>query len=255
MSYNASLSDDPSYAQAEIGIVVALPEELATLTSLKLKQGSSCKIGNTWLAFSGAGLNNAKGAAELLVRNGVRHLVSWGCAAGLSAELVSGDLVIATQVIGNLKHYLADQHCNTLLQQHLAEQATIRLGALYSSATLVGSSHDKQRIHYDTQAIALDMESAAVAEVALTAGLSFSVIRSIADPANLDLPIAVSYALNENGKVEMPKLLFYLLLHPWELKSLLRLGLHFQAARNTLKKIARILLTEAGFRLDLTNRH
>jgi len=54
----------------------------------------------------------------------------------------------------------------------------------------------------------------------------------------MDLPQAVSHALNEQGDVQLGKLLTYLLTHPSELKGLITLGQHFNAAKRTLKLVA-----------------
>lgn len=229
-------------ADTLVGIVVALPEELATLTRTKLKQGECCRVGNTWIAYSGAGLINAASAAQILVNKGVQQLISWGCAAGLSIDTKPGDLVIATQAIDEHQQFDTDKLMVAALKQILPANLTIHHGKLFSSESLVGLSQDKQRIHQHSLAIALDMESTAIADIAAQAQLPFMVIRSIADPVDMNLPNAVIQALNDNGQVDLPKLLGYLLWHPWEITALIKLGLHFQSAQKTLKIVARELL-------------
>ncbi len=82
------------------GIVVALPEELSTLTSKKIDKGCCVFITDTIvLAYSGAGANNARTASELLIAQGATRLISWGCAAALSETLKPGDLVLADTLI------------------------------------------------------------------------------------------------------------------------------------------------------------
>ena len=82
------------------GIVVALPEELTTLTSKKIDKGRCFFITDKLLvAYSGAGHVNAKSAAELLVAKGATRLISWGCAAALSESLKPGDLILADELI------------------------------------------------------------------------------------------------------------------------------------------------------------
>ena len=228
-------------ADTLVGIVVALPEELATLTRIKLKQGECCRIGNTWIACSGVGLINASSAAQMLINKGVLQLISWGCAAGLSVETKPGDLIIAAQAIDEHQQFDSDKDMNARLKRILPANLTIHEGKLFSSANLISLSHEKQRIHQRSLAIALDMESTAIANTAAHANLPFMIIRSIADPVNMNLPNAVIQALNENGQVDLPKLLGYLLWHPWEVTALIKLGLHFQAAQKTLKIVAREL--------------
>lgn len=241
MSANQDAISLTSHADTRVGIVVALPEELATLTPIRLKQGECCQVGSTWIAYSGAGLSNAANAAELLTTKGVQLLISWGCAAGLSEQAKPGDLIIASQVIGEDEYFDADKPTATALQQLLPANLTVHDGKLFTSSTLINLSLDKQRIHQQFQADALDMESAAIAQIAQRAQLPFLVIRSIADPVNMDLPHAVSHALDSNGQVALAKLLRYLCWHPWEIKALIRLGWHFKAAQNTLKIVAREL--------------
>lgn len=82
------------------GIVIALPEELITLTQKKISKGDHCYITDKLIvAYSGAGSLNAKVASELLIAKGATQLISWGCAAALDGSLKSGDLVLADKLI------------------------------------------------------------------------------------------------------------------------------------------------------------
>lgn len=228
-------------ADAIVGIVVALPEELSTLTNQKLGQGECCRLGNVLIAYSGAGMANAAKAAQCLLDQGARQLVSWGCAAGLAPHFKPGDLLIAEQVVSEQNQFDTDSQWRLEIQQTLANTVSIKNGPLFTSVDLVSRSQDKQRIHQNSQAVALDMESAAIAEVATRANVPFLVIRSIADPVSMDLPPAVLAGLNAAGQVELPKLLRHLLSHPYEVVGLIRLGMHFHAAQKTLKSVAKRL--------------
>jgi adenosylhomocysteine nucleosidase len=225
------------------GIVVALPEELSTLTANRLVKGGVARLSdNILVTYSGAGPENAGAASELLVSQGAKQLISWGCAAALDASFKSGDLVMANSCIDaeqvafglNNKAWLI--FVKTSLEKHPAVHSYI--GTLAESKSIVASSLDKENIAEATGAIALDMESVAIAKVAQGHGLPFLCIRAIADPLNMDLPKAVSHALNDQGDVVLSKLLTYLLWHPTELPGLIRLGLSFHAAKNTLKRVA-----------------
>ena len=203
--------------------------------------GECCRIGNVWIAYSGAGWNNASAASEQLIDRGVNQLISWGCAAGISNTLRPGDLVLASEVVSTTHHYAIDSLLLQELQQRLGSEISIFAGKLFSSKELIGNRKQKQQIHSDSQAIALDMESAAIAETAQRANIPCLVIRSIADPASQDLPQAVITALNDQGQVELTRLISHLLCHPWELGDLIRLGLNFRAAQKTLKKVCKIM--------------
>lgn len=228
------------------GIVVALPQELETLTTKKIVKGQCVFLTKTRvLAYSGAGADNAQAAAQLLIAQGATRLISWGCAGALSVGLQSGDLVLADTLIdaeGETVTVNADwhQHVKTLLLAY-KPRFVLHCGSLLESKTLVSTSRDKQHKHQQTNAIALDMESIAIAKVARQHALPFLAIRAIADPVTMNLPSAVSHALNQQGDVELGKLLKYLLWHPSELKGLITLGQHFNAAKKTLKLIAKEL--------------
>jgi adenosylhomocysteine nucleosidase len=222
------------------GIVVALPEELTTLTSKKIEKGGCLFIAdNLLIAYSGAGPANAQSAAELLVAKGATRLMSWGCAAALSESLKPGDLILADKLtdVGNAE-MTVDANWHSYTKNRLAAFAVVHIGPLAESKSIVSSSKDKKQLHSITGAIALDMESIAIAKVAWRHTLSFLSIRVIADPVNMNLPKAVNYSLNDRGEVALGKLLLFLLLHPAELPGLIKLGLHFNAARKTLKSIA-----------------
>ncbi len=232
------------------GIVVALPQEIDTLTTRKVVKGRSIALSkNLLLVYSGSGADNAQTAATLLIEQGASRLISWGCAAALSPNLQSGDLVLADTVITydgqNIeldKTY--HKHVKTALEKLILESKPrfgLRHGALLESKVLVAKSIDKQQLYQQTRAVALDMESVSIAKVAQKHNIPFLVIRAIADPVSMDLPEAVSYALNAQGDVEIIKLLKFLLTHPKELPCLITLGQQFSAAKRTLKTVASAL--------------
>lgn len=231
------------------GLVVALPEEISSLKPLPRYVGADFTKGHCsflsdglLVVHSGAGHENAQNAAKLLVQQGATALISWGCAAGLDASLKPGDLTLANTLVDAEGTVLElDNHWHTQVLKLLSITIKIHTGALADSKILVATSHDKQRLASQTHAIALDMESLAIAQVAQDNGIPFLAIRAIADPVSMDLPKAVSHALNPQGEVVLSKLLTFLALHPTELPNLVKLGLHFHAAKKTLTNAAKKL--------------
>lgn len=224
------------------GIVVALAEELSTLTAQKIDKGS-CISANKHLmiAFSGAGPDNAETAAEILIKQGATRLISWGCAAGLSDWVKPGDLTLANCLVDadrNNKNIDEAWHRHSVGILEKYSDITIRNGKIVESRDLVVSSREKKELNWASGAVALDMESAAVARVADRHKLKYLIIRAIADPVDMDLPKAVAYSLNDQGDVSLGKLLSYLIRHPNELPKLIKLGVHFHKARRTLIKVA-----------------
>jgi adenosylhomocysteine nucleosidase len=225
------------------GIVVALPEELSTLTSKKIDKGCCVFItDNIVLAYSGAGADNARTASELLIAQGATRLISWGCAAALSETLKPGDLVLPDTLIDAEGNHL-DIHADWLVFAKNLLSASLKTytGSLVESLSIVATAKDKKHLHTQTGAIALDMESIAIAKVARRHNLPFLAIRAIADPVNMDLPKAINHSLNNEGDIMLGKLLSFIALHPAELPGLIKLGLHFNNAKNTLKLVAKQL--------------
>jgi hopanoid-associated phosphorylase len=221
------------------GIIVALPNEISSLTSEKANKEDCIFINaSTVIACSGAGPENAAIAAQLLINKGAERLISWGCAAALKANLHPGDLVIPQTLLTERHEELtiASPWLNKVLDQ--LSSLNPYTGSLVESSFIVADSEEKKAIYKQTRAIALDMESVAVARMAIQNNLPVVVIRCIADPVSMDLPKAVSYALNDQGDIKLVKLLCFLLTHPTELPGLIKLGLHFNAAKNKLKLAA-----------------
>ena len=200
---------------------------------------------NIAVAYSGAGPKNAQLAAELLVANGATQLISWGCAAALSTTLKPGDLILADKLIdaecSGDAQFCVSTSWHKYTKHILSPSVTVHSGCLAESEKIVSSCEDKKQLRLKTDAIALDMESIAIAKVAGQNNLPFLSIRAIADPVDMDLPKSVNYAINNQGDIVISKLLFYLACHPTELPGLIKLGLYFNAAKNTLKLVAKHL--------------
>lgn len=228
------------------GIIVALPEELGTLTSKKIDKGCCVFISDSIiLAYSGAGGHNAQAAAELLIAQGATRLISWGCAAALSNTLKPGDLVLADSLInaegGRDANFCVSTAWHNYTKNQLSTYLKVHTGSLAESKNIVASGSEKKHLHTQSGAVALDMESIAIAKVAQQNKLPFLAIRTIADPVSMDLPKAINHSLNNEGDIVLTKLLLYMALHPAQLPGLIRLGLHFHAAKNTLKLVAKQL--------------
>jgi nucleoside phosphorylase len=230
------------------GIVIALPDEVSSLSSTKISKGECVFINDkTLIVHSGAGPKNAAKASQLLIDQGANRLISWGCAAALKTGMHSGDLILPQTLFTEDNDQLTIT--SPWFQLVLEDLAPLNpfTGSLAESSHIVAKSSDKKLIHKQTRAIALDMESIAVARIAQKNDIDMLVIRSIADPVNLDLPEAVCYALNPQGDIVLPKLLWFLLSHPQELPNLIKLGLNFNAAKNKLKLVAKHLDIIVGF--------
>ncbi|WP_119166047.1 phosphorylase family protein [Algihabitans albus] len=167
-------------------------------------------------------------------------LLSFGYCGGLSSDLKPGDLVVATEVIGQSDRRFS---CDPALSRGLVESAealelTVRSGTLATPAEAAATPAAKRRLADTTGALAVDLESAALAEVAVEANLPFAVIRAVLDDLGTTLPPFAIAAVDEtSGRPRMTRLLLGLLRSPGDLPALVRLGRARAAAQASLRRL------------------
>jgi len=113
-------------------------------------------------------------------------------------------------------------------------------GSILTSAELVCESGQKARLFRDTQAVAVDMESAAVGVVARLHSLPFMVLRVIADTAADEMPAALRLMAGSQplGPLSWVAWLPMMCL-PTSWPGLARLGQRYRVARQVLQQCAR----------------
>lgn len=227
-----------------VGVIVALPEETDTLIPGKIKKGTCISgEGAVFLLCSGSGAENARIASDLLVSYGVTGLISWGCAAALSKELKPGDLILPNVLVdaNGRRDFdcLISNHWHQQVKESLSPDIDMYVGGLAESDRIVSTAKEKDRLYAETGAIALDMESIAIARIAKKNNLPFLAIRTVADPADMDLPMAINCSISNEGSVDLAKLLSFVIRHPSQLPSLVKLGCYFSSAKKTLKRVAK----------------
>src|SRR5215813_13599644 len=83
-----------------LGIVVSLPRELRSLTDQPIPMGAWKAISdNILVVVSGIGAERAYAAGTLLVSQGARALLSWGCSAARNGRVPPGCLVFTKRII------------------------------------------------------------------------------------------------------------------------------------------------------------
>lgn len=206
-------------------ILSALPEEqqglLArlenarsqTLAGRRFHQGRLAGV-EVVLVLSGIGKVAAAATTSLLCdRFGVSALLFTGVAGGLAPGVQVGDVVVGTQFLqhdldaspifprwevpgGGISRLSADAGLAALLQgaaRQSQPQRRCHAGLIVSGDRFVSSAAESVRLCADLpDALAVDMESAAVAQVAADHGTPLAVLRSISDraddAAHLDFP-------------------------------------------------------------------
>ena len=197
---------------ALIGVVVGLEAEA------RIARGFGCPV-----AVGGGGPAGAARAAASLV--GVHALISFGLAGGLAPGLPAGAVLVPERVLGG-----GEWLCDPVLARRLGVPA----GAILAVPGIVATADAKAALWRQTGALAADIETGAVAQVAAASALGFAVLRVVCDPAERDLPPAALTALDAAGRIQPGALLRSLARHPGQVGALLALGRDAAAARRAL---------------------
>jgi adenosylhomocysteine nucleosidase len=195
----------------------------------------------TLLKVAGIGVKNAFAASELLIAEGAAALLSWGSAGALHPKLSAGNLILPKSVIASQKnvfHPDADWHKRLVVR--LTNRLEIHSEPLAQSPSVLASPTEKFNFFNQNDAIAVDMESGSVAEMACRANLPFMAIRAIADTADMAIPASALNAIDEDGRLRPMRLLSSLARKPSDMLLLARLSRSFRAARTTLETVARL---------------
>lgn len=223
-----------------LGIVVALKAEAQILVNRK-DWGEGCyhhyeKI----IKVSGVGPVRARRAAEELIEKGATALLSWGTAGGLQIDLSPGELILPFKVLLSRKvGYPVNFTWHDRLKNRLCKHMDIHTGSIIQSPTTIRSTSEKLSLYRRDGAIAVDMESTAVAQVAKASSVPFIAIRAITDSVHMTIPKCVLNATDEFGIAHPFRFLKSLLRHPDEIYPMMRLVLGFRAAQKTLKNVLR----------------
>lgn len=237
-----SQSAEQKLALKHLGIVVAMDAEARCLTKRRIPTGQPVRLQEGILIqISGIGAKRAYQAARTLLEKGARALLSWGTAGGLVSELSPGCLILPKTVLGaDRSVYHVDSVWHECLLTRLNEWMDIYTEALAESAFVLTSSVERRILSSKTGAIAVDMESAAVAAAALEADVPFIVIRAVSDPIDRVFPSSALTAIDPSGQTSLLKLIRGLVKHPAEARGLVRLERDFRAAQTTLATVVRL---------------
>jgi adenosylhomocysteine nucleosidase len=222
-----------------VGVVAALAAEARALGPAVKRIGDlDCLADGTLVAVSGMGCAAAGLAAVRLIEAGVSALMSFGLAGGLDPRLSAGSVVLPSEIISRAgARFLTSTGWREQLRSSIARQRPVADGTLLSSGTAIDSVADKAAAFRETGAVAVDMESFAVAEVAAAHGLPFVAVRVIVDTAVDALPRAV-VAASRAGRVSLRRLVGGIAVAPLELVALIRLARRYRAATRSLAAVA-----------------
>ena len=152
------------------------------------------------MAVGGIGEKFARRAAEVAVaRVQPKLLLSAGIVGAISPRLKVGDVARIREVVdvATGAHYPTSAGGEWVL----------------ASSQDVSDATEKQGLLEKFGADVVDMEAAAVAQVAKERGLNFAALKSISDDASFVMP-PLNRFIDENGRFATRKFLMYVALHP-----------------------------------------
>jgi adenosylhomocysteine nucleosidase len=129
----------------------------------------------------------------------------------------------------------------TLLAQHGAKPAHF-----HTTNHVVTTAAAKHRLHLETGAEVVEMESGALRDLARQRGIPCLLLRTISDPAHEDLPLDFGPLVGPNGHLSPIRLALALLRHPTAIPGLLRLGRRTTLAARNLGEILITALQDAS---------
>ena len=186
-----------------VAIVAAMPVELAPLIGrLQSQQVNGVELfelPNALVAIGGIGQKFARRAAEVAV--GYAHpkrLISAGIVGGLSPQLKVGDVGQVREVIDvatGIRYAASSGDWVLATSQDISDAA------------------EKRQFLTKYGAHVVDMEAAAVAQVAKERGLEFGAIKAISDDSAFEMP-PMNRFIDENGLFATSRFLMYVALHP-----------------------------------------
>jgi nucleoside phosphorylase len=159
-------------------------------------------------------------------------VISSGFAGGLAAGLEVGDLVLATNFTSpELRARAVDALPNGFTE-----------GTLLTRLEVISTAREKAQLAHTAGAIAVDMETEAIATACTAAGVPLLAIRAISDSAADDLPVPFEICFSLRKQRPKPLALFaYLATHPGRIVPFIsfvsRLGKPRAALAEALEKV------------------
>jgi adenosylhomocysteine nucleosidase len=235
MSFETAVGRD---GVPRVAIVAALESECASLRLL----GAA-----PWhVTQSGPGGERAAAAATRAVAAGAHVLVSWGLAGGLEASLAPGVVVIPRRVVAHDGGAFDAEPALHARLVGLADELTIETGDLLTVRTPLESPEAKRAARDRHRAVAVDMESAAIARVAAEARLPFVALRVVFDAVADALPAGAEQWLDEHGRRRLAPAL-RAVASPARWGGLMTLIRRYRVASRSLDELARVLLRRRVF--------
>jgi adenosylhomocysteine nucleosidase len=215
-----------------------------TPLALEGLQGFRAQIGARDFTVIGHGIGHVRatdasrrafdqiGAPELVIGTGVIGALSSGLKPG---DLVLSDRVLATHSDGQPAKQVFttdDTHLSAVRRSLAIAGIEYSTGAILTSHRVLATGAEKRRAKESTGAIAVDMESAALAAEALTRGVPFLALRAVLD--EVDDEVFGAEVADEEGNVRPIAATSFLMRHPATILKLPRIVRNLSRATESI---------------------
>jgi adenosylhomocysteine nucleosidase len=158
-------------------------------------------------------------------------MLNFGFAGALSPGLKVGDIVSADRLLFYHDGLFSEQQWLTLLQEPVGQQVQ---GAFVTTSRITDKDFLAKRLPAGIRQAVVEMETAALAKVACTAGIPFMAIRAISDAADEKLGFTLDEFCDRELNVKIWRVLLTVAKKPWIIPQLVRLARHTKTAGNNL---------------------
>jgi adenosylhomocysteine nucleosidase len=153
-------------------------------------------------------------------------VLSVGFAGALQAELRPGDALLVTNILAQDdgarpasltvgRSIRPDARLAHIAAMAVAQAAVVsHTGTLLSTPTVVAQAAAKQELGQHSGALAVDMESYSVGQMAVQSHIPFAVLRTIFDTAHENVSLPVATCTTADGSLRPLRLFGYLACHP-----------------------------------------
>jgi len=227
--------------RAEIGIVCSLPLEIGDFLGrcqrIKTYSGGPFKfVGGLYdgirvaVVEAGTGPVRARRATlALLDAHRPAWIISTGFAGALQPELKIGNIVVANEIVG-----LQGEPLKIDVGMNSDPARGLHVGRTLTVDKMIRTIIEKQTLSAQTGAIAVDMESLAVATVCRETKTRFMAVRAISDDMSADLPPEVLSLVGETGAIRFGAVIGSLWKRPSSIKDMWRMREHAMDASEKL---------------------
>jgi adenosylhomocysteine nucleosidase len=239
-------------ARHSIGVVAAMPQEIAPLLRRVARYSKDRTAGFQVYRFemagvpvalieSGMGPKHAAAATAALIADAAPScLLNFGFAGGVRPGTGVGDLVLAERVL-----YLKDGRLDEVPQPDpqlsrlvagalAAAPLTLQRGTFVTAEVITNKAALTGLLEVGVKHPMLEMETAALLQVAAGAGIPVVALRGVSDAAGEELGFSLEEFCDHELRIRVPRVLKTIVIKPWIIPQLIRLSGNTKRAGESL---------------------